>query len=303
MMCRKTCHIGARHLSHHFPKHLQIRTIKTLARIVLGSTVDSNNQARGMRKPRKTRNSKIKPGGKMKTTHALFITSVLLTMAGTTHAAFYDRGNGMIYDSIKNITWLQDANYAKTSGYDTDGRMTWSAATAWADGLTYGGYSDWRLASARLMGDDSYSRNGSTDLGYLNSRSEIGYLFLALNNLPSTFCPFSGPPVVCLPTDNPGLQNTTFIDAATGLSVSFLNAKNDVYWEAETYSKNSAQAWMYGANGVNSGLQTYGNKTSSLYAWAVRDGDVAAVPVPAAAWLFGSGLITLAGAARRKSNT
>ncbi len=36
------------------------------------------------------------------------------------------------------------------------------------------------------------------------------------------------------------------------------------------------------------------------YAWAVRDGDVGAVPVPAAVWLFGSGLIGLLGVARRK---
>ena len=29
----------------------------------------------------------------------------------------------MIYDSDLGITWLQDANYAETSGYDADGRM------------------------------------------------------------------------------------------------------------------------------------------------------------------------------------
>jgi len=36
------------------------------------------------------------------------------------------------------------------------------------------------------------------------------------------------------------------------------------------------------------------------YALAVRPGDVSAVPVPAAVWLFGSGLMGLLGLARRK---
>ena len=33
------------------------------------------------------------------------------------------------YDTVLDITWLADANYAQTSGYDADGRMTWSNAT------------------------------------------------------------------------------------------------------------------------------------------------------------------------------
>ena len=33
------------------------------------------------------------------------------------HAVLVDRGGGMLYDTVLNITWLQDANYAKTSGY------------------------------------------------------------------------------------------------------------------------------------------------------------------------------------------
>ena len=79
-----------------------------------------------------------------------------------TFAALYDRGSGLIYDDVLDITWLQDANYAQTSGYDVqditwlqtinqaddiNGRMTWSEANSWAAQLEYGGYDDWRLAS------------------------------------------------------------------------------------------------------------------------------------------------------------
>jgi hypothetical protein len=38
-----------------------------------------------------------------------------------------------------------------------------------------------------------------------------------------------------------------------------------------------------------------------MHAWAVRSGDVpAVVPVPAAVWLFGSGLLGLLGVVKRK---
>jgi hypothetical protein len=60
-------------------------------------------------------------------------------------ATLLNRGGGLIYDTDLNITWLQDANYARTTGYDADGLMTWSQAMTWASGLVYQGYDDWRL--------------------------------------------------------------------------------------------------------------------------------------------------------------
>jgi hypothetical protein len=61
----------------------------------------------------------------MKIKAGLFEAAVLgLALSTSAHATLIDRGNGMIYDSDQDITWLQDANYAMTSGYDTDGSMT-----------------------------------------------------------------------------------------------------------------------------------------------------------------------------------
>ena len=39
-----------------------------------------------------------------------------LAIAENSEAALYDRGNGMIYDDVLRITWLQDANYARHPG-------------------------------------------------------------------------------------------------------------------------------------------------------------------------------------------
>ena len=48
----------------------------------------------------------------------------------------------------------------------------------------------------------------------------------------------------------------------------------------------------------------YGSKKiDQFYGWAVRNGDVAAVQVPAAIWLFASGLGLLAFNHRRKNQS
>ncbi|NNF16437.1 MAG: hypothetical protein HKN70_06795 [Gammaproteobacteria bacterium] len=47
----------------------------------------------------------------------LFLPALCLAMLSvSTTAALHDRGNGLIYDDVLDITWLQDANYALTSG-------------------------------------------------------------------------------------------------------------------------------------------------------------------------------------------
>lgn len=56
---------------------------------------------------------------------------------GTAQASWEARGNGLVYDTVLDITILTDFNYAQTSGYDADGRMNFSGSTSWADQLTY----------------------------------------------------------------------------------------------------------------------------------------------------------------------
>ena len=63
-------------------------------------------------------------------TIAAITTSILLANAAS--AGLIDRGNGMIYDDVQDITWLADANLSKTSGYDDNGYMSWREANVWA---------------------------------------------------------------------------------------------------------------------------------------------------------------------------
>jgi hypothetical protein len=66
---------------------------------------------------------------------AVIFTAVCST---SSNAELFDRGNGLIYDSDLNITWMQDAN-------PTSATLIWNDAFAWADGLVYEGLDDWRL--------------------------------------------------------------------------------------------------------------------------------------------------------------
>jgi len=86
-----------------------------------------------------------------------------------------DRGFGLIYDTERDITWLQDANYARTVGKSANGQLTWPTATAWVASLSYRGIRGWRLPTA-LNSDGS-----GPCLGHDCNDSELGHLFLGIN--------------------------------------------------------------------------------------------------------------------------
>ncbi|MCQ8181477.1 DUF1566 domain-containing protein [Methylomonas sp. SURF-1] len=207
-------------------------------------------------------------------------------------AALLDRGGGMLYDTVLNVTWLQDANYAKTSGYDSDGKMDWNQAVAWAEQLEFGGFSDWRLASIKPVNgiayNENFSNDGSTDYAWNVSspNSELGYMYFI--NLGLTAYQFPDG------SDNPHFG--IFGDGRTGgqADVGLVrNLRSFSYWSGNTVPDRAGEAWFFD---TALGSQQSWYKTglaSDLYAWAVRDGDVAAVPLPSAFWLFGAGLAGL----------
>jgi hypothetical protein len=74
----------------------------------------------------------------------------------------------MIYSTDMDVTWLQDAKYARTSWYDLDGLMTWNQAMEWAENLYYGGHNDWRLPT--YDPDGAHQRDDATtfhEMAYL----------------------------------------------------------------------------------------------------------------------------------------
>lgn len=206
---------------------------------------------------------------------AALMLSIIFSSA---QAALYDRGGGLIYDDALNITWLQDANYAKTSGYDDDGLMSWVNANSWASSLVYGGYSDWRLPVS-----DTTCYRGDV-VGKCTS-SEMGNLYqMTLGNV------------------------SAYESGATGYGLKNVGPFENLYeghgyWSMTEFTGNQPTDYAFYFHFAGGG-QAYSGKASLHYAWAVRDGDVtqvSTVPAPSAFILLLTGL-GLLGAMTRRGN-
>lgn len=155
------------------------------------------------------------------------------------------------YDSVLNATWFLTANSTA---------LNWSAANAWAVGLTVGTFSGWALPSA-----DPVCGYGKNCTG-----SQMGSLYYtALGNA-------AGGP----------LSNTG----------PFKDLLSDYYWSGTEYAPRPSDAWVFD---TRNGFQTTYSKGRPNYALAVRPGDVAAVPEPSN-WALLLVVLGVLGARRRR---
>jgi hypothetical protein len=194
--------------------------------------------------------------------------SIFVFLSTAPSAALVDNGGGLIYDDVLDITWAQP-----------DVSRTWDDSNAWASGLTLGGVSGWRLpyisvaAGAGPFNDSPVECDTATEVACRDN--ELGYMFY--HNLSGTLGqsipPNGDPDVLAL---FPTLQPVW-------------------YWSGTELGSVGDSGFAF-----NFGDQLSDGQVPNFYSWAVHAGNVGAVPVPAAVWLFGSGLIGLLGLARRK---
>ena len=231
----------------------------------------------------------------------------LILVSMSSHAALMSRlGGDAYYDTILDITWLADANYAQTSGFDDDGFMNWEEANAWAAGLNISGVTGWRLPTLSPINgvsfNTNFSNNATTDGNYADTEGWVGPAGDPVSELGHLFYVTLGNIGWCTPND----ADPSSCVEQTGWDIinigpfSNLNTfeANGLYW-TDT-EQDAFAAWVFGFYG---GSQIGYSSTETAKAWAVYDGDVSAVPVPTAVWLFSSGLLGLVGMARRKKAT
>jgi hypothetical protein len=160
--------------------------------------------------------------------------------------------------------------------------MIWSQAMAWAEGLEYGGYDDWRLPRVIDTGTSgcNWAVSG-TDCGFNvdTSTSELAYMWY--ENLGN---------IAFVGTSGSGTQSGWGLSSTSADGVDILNLQPGAYWSGTEYAPGTTHAWWFYAY---TGQQRHHYKNDLLSAWAVRTGDVAPVPIPGSLLLMLTGLASL----------
>lgn len=205
----------------------------------------------------------------------LFLIASLSLWAISSHASLYGRlpdGDGNFqayYDDATELTWLANANPNDILSYWEQG--------VWVNTLNINGIDDWRFPSMDVNDDGVIVDCSITDASACLD-NEYGYMYWF-----------------------------------NGINATSPNPFNDII--ASNYLSSTAEVTIIGTSTIviDYSLFNFGDGTNHIsrvppestynprgFIWAVRDGDIPQVPIPAAVWLFSSGLIGLIGFARRK---
>ena len=227
---------------------------------------------------------------KNRTTLIAAALSLGLFAAPGAHAALTSALSGQVVnDTDLNVTWVANANLAATNtfgvsgindtgGITTVGIMSWNTAQTWIGAMNtanYLGYHDWRLPTTLQPDASCDGQIGGVSQGYYCTGSEMGHLF----------------------SKELGGTAGSSIDTTHNANYNlFSGFRSGNYWSGTEYPPDTTYAWRFSFLSDNQGLN---NKLGTMYALAVRSGQVAAVP-EADTWALLLAGLGLVGAATRR---
>jgi hypothetical protein len=195
----------------------------------------------------------------------------LLSATGANAALVSALGGKVVNDTDLNITWLTNANLAASysfgvSGILGNGGMQWSSAQSWIGAMNaadYLGFNNWRLPTSNTCGGNNCTGSEMGHLFYKELGGVAGSSILTKHN--SNLALFQ----------NVGLSRPywsgTVAGSSNALSFNMFNGTQDNFYRGNSY-----------------------------FVWAVRSGQVSAVPEPSTCAMLLAGLGLLGFTARRK---
>lgn len=220
----------------------------------------------------------------------IFPSALLALAACAAPAAVHDRGGGLLYDDVLKVTWLQDANFAKTSGAHPTGKLSWAEANAWVSRLVYQdpvrkrAIAGWRLPSVAPAHGEAFDHlfrtDGKSDEGYniTSANAEFSFMYYVNLGITGWYLPdgsHSQDPKHRVPFGVMKKNSAIWEGEADVGPVRHL--QSNIYWCARRGSRQPApadDAWIF--------VPCEGNQRDGLphpnaaYVWPVVDGDVAA---------------------------
>jgi len=244
-------------------------------------------------------------------------------------APYSSAGQSLVYSSVSDVTWTGDANllcslitsqgynnvvnaiiaaspvitdtpnyydgsynnydgensrpysgtYSITAGdFSANGLVSWFGAQAFVgylNTINYAGSQQWALPSAGANPQGGFNQTGG----------QFGQLYY--NELDALAYPGTNG------SDYGILHDGSY--ETYGNAGPFANAQTSTYWSGTEYAPSPESTWVFN---TDIGVEHTPSKLARLYAWAVSPGQVSAVPVPGAVWLFGTGLLGLLGLKR-----
>ena len=113
------------------------------------------------------------------------IPCVIVAMAcSLTHADLEPRLGGLaVYDTDWDVTFLADANFAQTSGFDDDGALPRADAEAWVESLVIAGVGGWRLPQNPQFDPACFGQGKFWNDGAFCVNGDLGHLLIVENDI------------------------------------------------------------------------------------------------------------------------